>query len=92
MSNKKDYFWVSQEVFENEIMKKPPLYLRVWFYVSAELSEIRKDRKELEKHIDEIQDACSWYERNKKVVPTKEEIQRILDWIVTLEGDVRYDD
>jgi hypothetical protein len=87
-----EYFLFNPEVVWEEVMKKSDLHVKVWGYVSMYYGHIRNDREELESVLSDIQEGCSWKEKGKKIIPSKKEIQEILDWLVTLENDVRYDD
>ncbi|MBD1373769.1 hypothetical protein IC620_15595 [Hazenella sp. IB182357] len=78
------YIILARKIIESEIMKKPPLYMKVWIYLlaSAQHSDYKSlKRGQLKTKIPEIQEACSWYVGARKETPTKREIQRILDWM-----------
>lgn len=77
-------FLVARQIIESEIMDKPPLYIKVWIYLLARAQH--SDYKGLKRgqlitSIPEIQEACSWRVGARKEVPTKRQIQVILDWM-----------
>lgn len=80
------YILLSRKLIEDEIFKKPPLYLKVWIYLLSRAQH--KDYKELKRgelwtSIPEIQEACSWYIGYRKVTPTYKEIYSIIEWLRT---------
>lgn len=78
------YFILARKIINSEIMKKPPLYMKVWVYLLARAQHSQYNqlkRGQVRTSIPEIQEACSWYVGARKQTPTKREIQVILDWM-----------
>lgn len=78
------YILLSRKLIESEIFAKPPLYLKVWIYLLSKAQH--KDFKDLKRgqvrtSIPEIQKACSWHIGYRKVVPTKDQVFQILQWM-----------
>jgi hypothetical protein len=75
---------IARRIIDSEIMKKPPLYMKVWIYLLARAQH--KDYKQLKRgqlitSIPEIREACSWYVGARKVKPTEREVRSVLDWM-----------
>jgi hypothetical protein len=78
------YIIVARKIIESEIWDKPPLYLKVWMYLllSAQHSDFKKlKRGQVRTSIPEIREACSWHVGYRKVVPTKDQIYQVIDWL-----------
>ena len=78
------YILLSRKIIESQIWNKPPLYIKVWVYLLT--CAQHKDYKGLKRgqirtSMPEIQEACSWYVGFRKVVPTKDQIYQILEWL-----------
>lgn len=80
------YIILSRKIIESEIWNKPPLYLKVWIYLlnKAQYSEYKSlKRGQLFTSIPEIQQNCFWYVGFRKVVPTKDQIFQVIEWLRT---------
>ncbi len=78
------YILIARKIVESGIWFKPPLYLKVWFYLleKAQHSNYKKlKRGQLFVSIPDIQVACSWYIGYRKVTPTKDQIFQVIDWL-----------
>jgi hypothetical protein len=78
------YILLARKIIESEIWQKPPLYLKVWVYLltRAQHSTFKGlDKGQLMTSIPEIQDACTWYVGCRKVMPTKDQIFQVLEWL-----------
>jgi len=78
------YILLSRKLIESEIMKKPPLYLKVWIWLLLKASHgpyKNLDRGEYITSIPEIQEAMSWMVGYRKVRPSYKQIRDILDWL-----------
>jgi hypothetical protein len=83
------YILLARKIIESEIWKKPPLYLKVWVYLLARAQHSKY--KNLEKgqlitSIPEIQENCSWYVGCRKVMPSKDQIFQIIEFLRTQRG------
>lgn len=87
------YILISRKIVESEIFSKPPLYLKVWIYLLT-LAQ-HKDYKGLKRgqlrtSIPQIQSACAYYIGYRKVVPSKDQVFKIIDWLRhTHESDMK---
>jgi hypothetical protein len=80
------YILLSRKIIESQIWNKPPLYIKVWVYLltCAQHKDYKGlKRGQLRTSIPEIQEACSWYVGFRKVVPTKDQIYQVLEWLRT---------
>jgi len=80
------YILLSRKIIESQIWDKPPLYIKVWVYLltCAQHKDYKGlKRGQLRTSIPEIQEACSWYIGFRKVVPTKDQIYQVLEWLRT---------
>ena len=78
------YILLSRRLIESKIMKKPPLYLKVWVWLLLKAQhEPYKDldRGEWVTNIPEIQEAMSWMVGYRKVTPSYKQIRSVLDWL-----------
>jgi hypothetical protein len=78
------YILICRKVVESEIWEKPPLYIKVWFYLltKAQHSDFKKlKRGQLFASIPEIIEACSWKVGYRRERPTKDQIYQIIDWL-----------
>lgn len=78
------YILLSRKLLESKIMKKPPLYFKVWIWLLMKASH--KDygnlkRGQLITSIPEIQEAMSYYVGYRKVKPSKDQIWNVLEWL-----------
>lgn len=96
MSDKKiegGYILLSRKLIESEIMKKPPLYLKVWIWLllKAQHHDYRDlKRGEYKTSIPEIIEAMSYKVGYRISRPTKKEIFGILEWLRNpYEGDMK---
>lgn len=75
---------VSKKVVESAIWSKPPLYLKVWFYLlvkSKQSQEWGFPSGQLCISIAEIRDACGWKIGYRATRPTKRDVIRVLQWL-----------
>lgn len=78
------YILLSRKLLESEIMRKPPLYLKVftWLLLKAQHKPYDGiERGELVTSIPEIQDAMEYKIGFRKVRPSKKQIWDILEWM-----------
>jgi hypothetical protein len=78
------YILLSRKLIESKIMKKPPLYLKVWVWILLMVQhEPYKglDRGEWMTSIPEIQEVMSWTVGYRKITPTYKQIRDVLDWL-----------
>lgn len=78
------YILLSRKLIESKIMKKPPLYLKVWVWLLLKAQhEPYKglDRGEWMTSVSEIQEAMSWMVGYRKTTPTYKQIRNVLDWL-----------
>jgi hypothetical protein len=78
------YILLSRKLIESKIMKKPPLYLKVWVWLLLKAQhEPYKglNRGEWVTSIPEIQEAMSWMIGYRKITPTYKQIRDVLDWL-----------
>ena len=78
------YIMLARKTLDSGIMKKPPLYLKIWTWML--LKATRNQYGDLEPgqfraSIADIQDATSYYVGYRKVRPTEKEVRRALDWL-----------
>ena len=80
----KGYILLSRKLLDNEIMAKPPLYLKVWIYLLTNAQH--KDYKGLKRgqlftSIPKIQEAMSYMVGYRKETPSYKQIRGVLDWL-----------
>lgn len=78
------YILLSRKLIESEIMRKPPLYLKVWVWMLLQAFHTQKNqinRGQFRTSIPEIREAMSYYVGYRKVTPSKKEIFGILEWL-----------
>lgn len=78
--------WISlyRKLLDSEIMRKPPLYLKVWIWLllKAQHSDYGNlKRGQLFTSIPEIQDAMTYNVGYRKEKPSKKQIWDILEWL-----------
>ncbi|MDR3563240.1 MAG: hypothetical protein P4N59_17660 [Negativicutes bacterium] len=78
------YILLARRMIDSEIWFKPPLYLKVWVYLLARAQH--KDYRSLKKgqllvSIPALQEACHWYVGCRKMVPTKDQVFQVLEWL-----------
>ena len=87
---KDSYILESRKILESDIWKKPPLYFKVWHYLL--LKAQHKDygnlkRGQLFTNINEIREECSYFAGYRKIIPSRQEIHRVLDWLRSSRED-----
>lgn len=78
------YILLSRRLIEHEIMKKPPLYLKVWVWLLTRAQYKPYNglkRGQVFVSIPEIQEAMAYYAGYRKVKPSRKEIRQVLDWL-----------
>ncbi len=78
------YILLSRKLLESEVMRKPPLYLKVFVWLMLKAQHKPYDgleRGELVTSIAEIQKAMTYKIGFRKVVPSKKQIWDILEWM-----------
>jgi hypothetical protein len=78
------YILLSRKILNNEIMKKPPLYFKIWAWIL--LNAQHKDygnlkRGQLFTSIPEMQEAMSYKVGYRIEKPTKKQIWGVLEWL-----------
>ena len=73
------YILLSRKLLENEIMNKPPLYLKVWIWLLLK-ARFSKNRGQVETSIPELQEAMSYYKGSCKIIPSYKQIRSIIDY------------
>lgn len=89
---RKDYVLVSRGTVETEIWKKPPLYFKVWMYLTLRASQWKEwglKQGQLYTSVSEIQDSCSWKVGYRTRRPSKREVHRVLEWLREIECEQR---
>lgn len=85
------YILLSRKLIESEIMKKPPLYLKVWVWLllRAQHSDYKRlKRGQAKTSVQEIQEAMSYKVGYRTEKPTYKEIYGIIEWLRNpREGD-----
>lgn len=83
---KSGYIIESRSILDSDIWNKPPLYFKVWHYLllNAQHTEYKGlKRGQLYTSIPKIQEAMSYHVGFRKVIPSKSEIHRIIEWLRT---------
>ena len=78
------YILLSRKIIDSAIMKKPPLYLKVWVYLLSRAQwQTYKglSRGQLYTSYQEIREATSWYEGARKEMPSRDKIYNVLEWL-----------
>jgi len=78
------YILLSRKLLDSEIMKKPPLYFKVWIWLlmKAQYKDYGNlKRGQLFTSIAEIQEAMAYYVGYRKVKPSKDQIWNVLEWL-----------
>ncbi len=78
------YILLSRKIIGSEIMKKPPMYLKVWAWLllNAQRGPYKGlSRGQLVTSIPEIQDAMTYKVGFRVVRPSKKEVWGILNWL-----------
>lgn len=78
------YILLSRKILNNEIMKKPPLYFKVWLWLllNAQHKEYGTlKRGQLFTSIPEIQEAMSYKVGFRTEKPSKKQIWGVLEWL-----------
>ena len=84
MDDRRGYILLSRKITTSDIFHKPPLYLKVWIYLLSYAQY--KDYKGLKKgqlwvSIDKIREDLCWYIGYRKVMPTRDEIYNVIEWL-----------
>lgn len=74
------YILLSRRLLENEIMNKPPLYLKVWIWLLLKAG-FSKNRGQIKTSIPELQEAMSYCKGSFKIVPSYKQIRSVIDWL-----------
>ena len=78
------YILLSRKLIESEIMKKPPLYLKVWAWLLLKAQHQNYkglNRGQLLTSIPEIREAMAYKVGYRVEKPTKKQIWGVLDWL-----------
>ena len=78
------YILLSRKLIDSQIMKKPPLYIKVWTWILLRARHEKNqnlDRGELVTSIKEIQEEMTWMVGYRKVTPSYKQIRDVLDWL-----------
>jgi hypothetical protein len=67
-----------RQLLDSEIFSMPPLHLKVWTYL---LHKVDYETGEMTATTSQIADAVQYVERNRRVVPARTTIMRILKWL-----------
>ncbi len=78
------YILLSRRIIEDQIWKKPPLYLKVWTWLLAKAT--RKGYGDLKPgqvriSIDEIREAMSYLAGYRKVKPSRKQVWNVVDYL-----------
>lgn len=75
------YILLSRKILENDIMSKPPLYLKLWIWLLLQAKFTTKNRGSIKTSIPEIQEAMSYYVGFRKITPSKRQISSALSFL-----------
>jgi hypothetical protein len=85
------YILLSRSLIGSEIMKKPPLYLKVWVLLlcKAQHKQFKQlQRGQLLTSIPELIEECSYYNGASKKKPTRDQIFQVIDWLRKPSADL----
>lgn len=81
---KHGFMMIPKDIYDLELWKKPPLYLKVWIYlfIKAQHSPYKSLKEgELHTSLEEIAEGVSWFCGYRKEKPHRRDIFRIIDYL-----------
>jgi len=78
------YILESKSIIDSDIWTKPPLYFKVWHYLllKAEYANTGNlKRGQLFTSMQEIAEACSYFKGYQKIIPSKQEIYKVIKYL-----------